>query len=166
MSKVSRQCHFEPRYRGRGRLCQGRQWVNLCQQARLAQSVEHETLNLRVVGSSPTLGGHLLLYSYALGKFRSGRAQSSCFEGNKTYGHKFLGHHVKGVTTDKRLCFVSWKCKETKQRPSKARCTFPFSVLILAKSPCSLLPVTGNVLHDTDGRQTGNSFKSVIAFMS
>ena len=29
---------------------------DLCQQARLAQSVEHETLNLRVVGSSPTLG--------------------------------------------------------------------------------------------------------------
>ena len=29
-------------------------------QARLAQSVEHETLNLRVVGSSPTLGGKLL----------------------------------------------------------------------------------------------------------
>ena len=27
--------------------------------ARLAQSVEHETLNLRVVGSSPTLGYHL-----------------------------------------------------------------------------------------------------------
>ncbi len=26
--------------------------------ARLAQSVEHETLNLGVVGSSPTLGGH------------------------------------------------------------------------------------------------------------
>ena len=26
------------------------------QAARLAQSVEHETLNLRVVGSSPTLG--------------------------------------------------------------------------------------------------------------
>ena len=26
--------------------------------ARLAQSVEHETLNLRVVGSSPTLGDH------------------------------------------------------------------------------------------------------------
>ncbi len=25
-------------------------------EARLAQSVEHETLNLRVVGSSPTLG--------------------------------------------------------------------------------------------------------------
>ena len=30
------------------------------QQARLAQSVEHETLNLRVVGSSPTLGDTLL----------------------------------------------------------------------------------------------------------
>ena len=32
--------------------------------ARLAQSVEHETLNLRVVGSSPTLGAsfyHLLI---------------------------------------------------------------------------------------------------------
>ena len=28
--------------------------------ARLAQSVEHETLNLRVVGSSPTLGDCLL----------------------------------------------------------------------------------------------------------
>ena len=27
-----------------------------CASARLAQSVEHETLNLRVVGSSPTLG--------------------------------------------------------------------------------------------------------------
>ena len=29
-------------------------------QARLAQSVEHETLNLRVVGSSPTLGAKML----------------------------------------------------------------------------------------------------------
>ena len=29
--------------------------------ARLAQSVEHETLNLGVVGSSPTLGVFLLL---------------------------------------------------------------------------------------------------------
>ncbi len=29
-------------------------------QARLAQSVEHETLNLRVVGSSPTLGANVL----------------------------------------------------------------------------------------------------------
>ena len=28
--------------------------------ARLAQSVEHETLNLRVVGSSPTLGDHFI----------------------------------------------------------------------------------------------------------
>ena len=28
--------------------------------ARLAQSVEHETLNLRVVGSSPTLGAFFL----------------------------------------------------------------------------------------------------------
>ena len=29
--------------------------------ARLAQSVEHETLNLRVVGSSPTLGDLLFV---------------------------------------------------------------------------------------------------------
>ncbi len=35
----------------------------LSHQARLAQSVEHETLNLRVVGSSPTLGDqHFLLH--------------------------------------------------------------------------------------------------------
>ena len=33
------------------------------QQARLAQSVEHETLNLRVVGSSPTLGVQLFSLS-------------------------------------------------------------------------------------------------------
>ena len=31
----------------------------LPQVARLAQSVEHETLNLRVVGSSPTLGAKI-----------------------------------------------------------------------------------------------------------
>ena len=31
-------------------------FVVLYEDARLAQSVEHETLNLRVVGSSPTLG--------------------------------------------------------------------------------------------------------------
>ena len=30
--------------------------------ARLAQSVEHETLNLRVVGSSPTLGDLVFLF--------------------------------------------------------------------------------------------------------
>ena len=32
------------------------------QSARLAQSVEHETLNLRVVGSSPTLGA--IIFSF------------------------------------------------------------------------------------------------------
>ena len=30
--------------------------------ARLAQSVEHETLNLRVVGSSPTLGAYIQFF--------------------------------------------------------------------------------------------------------
>ena len=30
--------------------------------ARLAQSVEHETLNLRVVGSSPTLGAPFMIF--------------------------------------------------------------------------------------------------------
>ena len=34
--------------------------------ARLAQSVEHETLNLRVVGSSPTLGAHFLPKQFSL----------------------------------------------------------------------------------------------------
>ena len=38
---------------------EGIRWF--CQQARLAQSVEHETLNLRVVGSSPTLGEKIFL---------------------------------------------------------------------------------------------------------
>ena len=34
-------------------------------EARLAQSVEHETLNLRVVGSSPTLGDNFFdFFSY------------------------------------------------------------------------------------------------------
>ena len=32
--------------------------------ARLAQSVEHETLNLRVVGSSPTLGANSFCYLF------------------------------------------------------------------------------------------------------
>ena len=31
--------------------------------ARLAQSVEHETLNLRVVGSSPTLGAEFFCWN-------------------------------------------------------------------------------------------------------
>ena len=35
--------------------------------ARLAQSVEHETLNLRVVGSSPTLGEFCYSFIYFLG---------------------------------------------------------------------------------------------------
>ena len=34
--------------------------------ARLAQSVEHETLNLRVVGSSPTLGEQFFLCQSSL----------------------------------------------------------------------------------------------------
>ena len=44
--------------------------LNSKHQARLAQSVEHETLNLRVVGSSPTLGERYLLIS----NFRFGTA--------------------------------------------------------------------------------------------
>ena len=35
-------------------------WISGNRRAWLAQSVEHETLNLRVVGSSPTLGDHFL----------------------------------------------------------------------------------------------------------
>ena len=36
--------------------------LHLSMKARLAQSVEHETLNLRVVGSSPTLGVNVLQF--------------------------------------------------------------------------------------------------------
>lgn len=36
-------------------------------EARLAQLVEHETFNLRVVGSSPTLGVELILWSHCSG---------------------------------------------------------------------------------------------------
>ena len=39
------------------------------QQARLAQSVEHETLNLRVVGSSPTLGAPIFFLPFFLTLF-------------------------------------------------------------------------------------------------
>merc|ERR1711994_22406 len=46
---ILRQCHIQ--------LC----WRTILQ-ARLAQSVEHETLNLRVVGSSPTLGANFLFW--------------------------------------------------------------------------------------------------------
>ena len=35
-------------------------------EARLAQSVEHETLNLRVVGSSPTLGDHFFVLFFQI----------------------------------------------------------------------------------------------------
>ena len=39
--------------------------VKACR-ARLAQSVEHETLNLRVVGSSPTLGAIILSFNWTI----------------------------------------------------------------------------------------------------
>ena len=40
--------------------------INRVTIARLAQSVEHETLNLRVVGSSPTLGDLFLGFHHIL----------------------------------------------------------------------------------------------------
>ena len=43
-----------------GRMSIPRTWIHSLS-ARLAQSIEHETLNLRVVGSSPTLGDFLNL---------------------------------------------------------------------------------------------------------
>ena len=39
--------------------------------ARLAQSVEHETLNLRVVGSSPTLGASFCCFEKAASCYQS-----------------------------------------------------------------------------------------------
>ena len=54
----------------RGSMDQGSMFCTFpLQPARLAQSVEHETLNLRVVGSSPTLGAVILsfdLTTYAI----------------------------------------------------------------------------------------------------
>ena len=47
------------KFLGRGRI-KFRLKLELHYIARLAQSVEHETLNLRVVGSSPTLGDIVL----------------------------------------------------------------------------------------------------------
>ena len=53
--------------------------------ARLAQSVEHETLNLRVVGSSPTLGEHFIR------RKRSGFLKTwVCSLENRTFFRKFL----------------------------------------------------------------------------
>ena len=51
--------------------------------ARLAQSVEHETLNLRVVGSSPTLGEIFFDFSNIL-----------CFV---TYKHVSHSHYTGAV---------------------------------------------------------------------
>ena len=42
-----------------------------CHIARLAQSVEHETLNLRVVGSSPTLGEQFIFFLHKIFPFLS-----------------------------------------------------------------------------------------------
>ena len=47
------------KFLGRGRI-KFRLKLELHYIARLAQSLEHETLNLRVVGSSPTLGDTVL----------------------------------------------------------------------------------------------------------
>ena len=41
-------------------------WIDSFQQARLAQSVEHQTSNRRVVGSSPTVGKTFLFCIFSL----------------------------------------------------------------------------------------------------
>ena len=62
--------------------------------ARLAQSVEHETLNLRVVGSSPTLGVQL----FAL--YGNNRTNRTEIPRVPTISYlsvfKILGHHPRG----------------------------------------------------------------------
>jgi hypothetical protein len=59
-------------------LCLIQLLVNTSYQAWLAQSVEHETLNLRVVGSSPTLGDPFqFLELWHLKSFALNRLQSS-----------------------------------------------------------------------------------------
>ena len=89
--------------------------------ARLAQSVEHETLNLRVVGSSPTLGAHLLPLSMGETEKRDGGDErqrrsdgASRFEG-KTF------HALKLASSGKPfdlLRLENWRKIGTIQRRS------------------------------------------------
>ena len=63
--------------------------------ARLAQSVEHGTLNPRVVGSSPTLGACFFFFSYraifyATALFDHARIQGGGGGGGKGAPHKIL----------------------------------------------------------------------------
>ena len=59
--------------------------------ARLAQSVEHETLNLRVVGSSPTLGD-ILASIHSIEKF---------------FKLHEVGVALKALSSKKKKCLVS-----------------------------------------------------------
>ena len=58
-------------------LCNKAIYIDSIQQARLAQSVEHQTWDLRVVGSSPTVGKNfLILYFFASDALLTGRLVS------------------------------------------------------------------------------------------
>ena len=64
-------CHYDDgreRWRG-GWLFQRNECISWGQAARLAQSVEHGTLNPRVVGSSPTLSA--LLFHFLKGEYET-----------------------------------------------------------------------------------------------
>ncbi len=68
--------------------------------ARLAQSVEHETLNLGVVGSSPTLGGFFLVAYFSLLDIFSPRPKYELFVMNEistnflNNSKKFFFHQI------------------------------------------------------------------------
>ena len=61
--------------------------------ARLAQSVEHETLNLRVVGSSPTLGVQIFFFS--IGAHNTMKTQNVLIYGTLIYR---LFQYIKMLT--------------------------------------------------------------------
>ena len=72
--------------------------------ARLAQSVEHETLNLRVVGSSPTLGAQILSFKSCLFKQP---ANGFCRLGVdfRDEIRTFFGWAIKSWSQGWRICF-------------------------------------------------------------
>jgi hypothetical protein len=82
-------------------------------QARLAQSVEHETLNLRVVGSSPTLGASI---------FSPFAVWTDCLTAKKNSGprsSKKLENNSESTDNLKNLRDNSWHMAKKKRRELK-----------------------------------------------
>ena len=87
----------------------GKRWCGSPPTARLAQSVEHETLNLRVVGSSPTLGDQS--FSQCHFKSRLSLVQK-LFLNIFSFSQVFRSKHVVAVS---RVCSTKWSQKSCAQ---------------------------------------------------